>query len=66
MGENGMCELRYHANLRNKTTSRGIRGYERNPGAGIAAPPGAGIAALDIILAGMYNKEGRESMYLVV
>lgn len=30
MGENGMCELRDHANLRNKTTSRGIWGYERN------------------------------------
>ena len=28
--------------------------------------PGAEIAALDIILAGMYNKEGKESMYLVV
>ena len=25
-----MCELRDHANLRNKTTSRGFRGYERN------------------------------------
>ena len=28
--------------------------------------PGAETAALDIILAGMYNKEGKESMYLVV
>ena len=28
--------------------------------------PGAEIAALDTILAGMYNKEGKESMYLVV
>jgi hypothetical protein len=28
--------------------------------------PGAEISALDTILAGMYNKEGRESMYLVV
>jgi hypothetical protein len=30
MGENDMCELRDHANLRNKMTSRGFRGYERN------------------------------------
>lgn len=30
MGENGMCELRNHANLCNKTTSRGFWGYERN------------------------------------
>ena len=28
--------------------------------------PGAEISALDTVLAGMYNKEGRESMYLVV
>lgn len=28
--------------------------------------PGAGISVIDTILAGMYNKEGRESMYLVV
>ena len=28
--------------------------------------PGAEIAASDTILAGMYNKEGKESMYLVV
>ena len=27
--KNGMCELIAHANLRNKTTSRGIWGYER-------------------------------------
>jgi len=28
--------------------------------------PGAEIAALDTILAGMYNKEGKGGMYLVV
>jgi len=33
VGENVVCELRAHANLRNKTASRGIRGYERkHPG----------------------------------
>lgn len=63
MGENGMCELRDHANLRNKTTSRGIWGGMRGTPEG---NPRAEIAALDTILAEMYNKEGRESMYLVV
>jgi len=34
-----MCEIRAHANLRNKTTSRGIRGYERK----LKAPRGRNI-----------------------
>lgn len=61
ISENVMCELRARANLRNKTTSRGIWGYER-----VHKHPKAEISVIDTILARMYNKKGKKSTYLVV